>query len=125
MNSAKFSFTLGEGFLAKLVSKLKFQTVRSPFACGKIQPQSRLSKIERPNEQSDKFRQHWSIGVYWRYHAQGRSWVGCRGGFMWGVRGCSPGKFFRFKVAKPLKFNSKHLGNPRDTGRRKEFIMAN
>ena len=68
MNSAKFSFTLGESFLAKLVSKLKFQTVRSPFACGKIQPQSRLSKIERPNEQSDKFRQYWSIGVYWRYH---------------------------------------------------------
>ena len=36
-----------------------------------------------------------------------------------------PGKNFRFKVAKPLKLNSKHFDNPRDTGRTKEFIMAN
>ena len=33
-----------------------------------------------------------------------------------GVGGLPPGKNFRFKVAKPLKFNSKHFGNPRDTG---------
>ena len=47
---------------------------------------------------------------------------------MWGgggVRGSSAGNIFRFKVAKPLKFNSKHFGNPRNTGGTKEFIMAN
>ena len=35
---------------------------------------------------------------------------------MGGGPGVLPGKNFLFKVAKPLKFNSKHFGNPRDTG---------
>ena len=43
-------------------------------------------------------------GKYGGLSHQGHSWVGCRGGFMWGgVRGPPPGKFFRFKVAKPPK----------------------
>ena len=44
---------------------------------------------------------------------------------MWGVRGSSPEFFSVLRWLNPLKFNSKHFGNPRDTGWTKEFIMAN
>ena len=61
-------------------------------------------------------------------HKQGRSWVGCRGGFYvggGGGPGSSSEKFSVLRWLNPLKFHSKHFGNPRDTGWTEEFIMAN